>query len=410
MQDNSALPQLSRSLGLPLVTLYGVGVTVGAGIYVLVGEVAGVAGMAAPLAFLLAGILAGLSAFSYSELSVRLPQSGGEAAYVDAAFGRGWLTLAVGLLVAFSGITSSGAVILGFVGYLQELVAVPGWMAIAGIVLVLGGVTFWGVRESVMLVAATTVIEIGGLLLVVIWGAPSLAGLGEALPQMWPGLESTMWLAALSASVLAFFAFIGFEDIVNMAEESRNVSRTLPRAILLTLFITLGIYLLLTLVAVLTVPAQELAGTAAPLALVFERSGGNPAVLSSIAVLAVINGALIQIIMASRLLYGMARLGRLPGVLARVNARTHTPDVAIGVVMVLVAFSTWGLPIAALAGVASLAVLTVFTFVNGALLRFKLSGVPAPDGTRTVPLWVPVLGMVASGCLLAFGLWARVAG
>lgn len=394
---------LKRAVGPVLLSLYGIGVTIGAGIYVLVGEVAGVAGMAAPVAFLLAGILAGLSALSYAELATQFPRAGGEATYVNAAFKLGWLTTAVGVLVAFSGITSSAAVLLGFVGYLNEIVPVPGWLALTGALGALAAITFWGVSQSMTVVAVTTLVEIGGLALVIGAGAPALAELPVALPDMWPGLEGVVWLAVLSSSVLAFFAFIGFEDIVNMAEEVRQPRRTLPIAIIVTLIVSTLLYVVLTLVALLSVGAERLGESQAPLALVFGESGGNPAILSAIAILAVVNGALIQMIMASRLLYGMARLGRLPKMLARVNPVTRTPDLAIvGVALAVLAFALL-LPIARLASYASLAVMLVFVTVNVSLLALRRRAGTGGDAFR-VPLFVPVAGSIASAGLFVFGV------
>lgn len=400
-------PHLKRAVGPVLLTLYGIGVTIGAGIYVLVGEVAGVAGMAAPVAFVLAGILAGLSAISYAELSTRFPKAGGEASYVNAAFARPWLTTTVGLLVAFSGITSSAAVLLGFVGYLNELIAVPGWIALCGIIGFLAAVTFWGVAQSLIVVAITTLIEIGGLLLVIGAGLPVLGDVPAALPDMWPGLDSAVWLLVLSSSVLAFFAFIGFEDIVNMAEEVKQPDRTLPIAIITTLIVSTLLYATLTVISVLSVDPSELGRSGAPLAHVFEASGGNPAILSSIAILAVVNGALIQMIMASRLFYGMARLGRLPQILAHVNPVTRTPDVAIVIVALVVLMFALTLPIAELASYASLAVMAVFCLANAALLMLRRTS-DIEHTAFTAPLFVPVLGLLASFALLAFGLAQRV--
>lgn len=396
---------LKRALGPVLLTLYGVGVTVGAGIYVLVGEVAGTAGMGAPVAFLIAGVLAGLSALSYAELSIRFPQAGGEAAFVSAAFARRWLTLFIGLLVVFTGVTSSAAVLLGFVGYLNALVEVSDGLVVTGAVAVLAVITFWGVRESLLIVAAITVVEIGGLLLVIGSGLPLLGDLPAALPEMLPGLDGIVWLGLFSASVLAFFAFIGFEDIVNMAEEVREPHKTMPRAILFTLTISTILYVALAIVSVLSVEPGRLAGSGAPLAMVFEANGGNPDVLSAIAIPAVLNGALVQIIMASRLLYGMAELGRLPKVLAHINPVTRTPDVAVGVVSLVVLASALVLPIAELATYASLAVLLVFSTVNAALLVLRRTASYKASGAGfRVPAVVPIIGATASLSLFGFGL------
>jgi amino acid transporter len=405
-------PHLKRAIGPYLLSLYGVGVTIGAGIYVLVGEVVAVAGMAAPVAFLLAGVLAGLSALSYAELGTRYPMAGGEATYVDAAFGTAGATTAVGLLVAFSGITSSAAVLLGFVGYLNELVAVPGWMALVGIVGLLALITFWGVAESMRIVAVTTAIEVGGLVLVIGAAAPSLAEFPASLPDMWPGLDSVVWLAVISSSVLAFFAFIGFEDIVNMAEEVRRPHRNLPIAILVTLVVSTLLYITLTVVSILSVGTEALGASDAPLALVFSAGGGNPDILSSIAILAVVNGALIQMIMASRLLYGMANLGRLPRWLAHVNERTRTPDHSILCTGAIILVFALLLPIETLASYASLAVMLVFASVNIALLvlrrRHARAAVEGGSVGFRVPLVVPLLGVLASLALFVFGVAERL--
>lgn len=401
-------PHLKRAVGPVLLTLYGVGVTIGAGIYVLVGEVTGVAGMAAPVAFLVAGCLAGLSALSYSEMATRFPMAGGEATYIDAAFSSATATTAVGLLVAFSGITSSAAVLLGFVGYLNELIAVPGWLALSMVIGLLAAVTFWGVGESMRVVAVTTLIEVGGLVLVIGSGVPHLDGLPQALPDMWPGLDGVVWLAIFSSSVLAFFAFIGFEDMVNMAEEVHRPRRTLPLAIIVTLVVSTLLYMALTIVSLLSVGPDALGASAAPLALVFGANGGNPAILSSIAILAVVNGALIQMMMASRLLYGMARLGRLPSWLAHVNARTRTPDFAIGCVGAIIFGFALTLPIATLASYASLAVMLVFAVVNVSLLVLRAregeEGAAGHGDFFRVPTAVPVLGIAASLGLFVFGV------
>lgn len=405
--STSEQPHLKRAVGPVLLTLYGIGVTIGAGIYVLVGEVAAVAGMAAPIAFLMAGALAGLSAFSYAELATQFPRAGGEATYASKAFAKPWLTTTTGLLVAFSGITSSAAVLLGFVGYLNELIAVPDWVALVGIISLLAVITFWGVSQSLIVVAVTTLIEIGGLLLVIGMGLPALEGLPAALPAIWPGIDSAIWLLILSSSVLAFFAFIGFEDIVNMAEEVKSPGRTLPIAIITTLVVSTLLYVLLTTISVLVVDPSELGSSDAPLAHVFGASGGNPDILSSIAILAVVNGALIQMIMASRLLYGMAKLDRLPQMLAHVNPITRTPDIAIVGVALIVLIFALTLPIAELASYASFAVLAVFAIANVALLvlrRSKDYGEPS----FKVYLFVPVLGAGASLALLGFGLAQRL--
>ena len=214
---------LKRSLGFGLLTIYGVGVMVGAGIYVLVGQVAGETGPWAPLAFIVAGLIAAPTAVSYAELSARIPESAGEAAYLRAATNSGGLAALVGIAVAAVGMVSAAAVLQGGIGYLRALVDLPELGLIVAIGTLLGFAAILGVVESLALAAILTVIEVVGLLIVV--GA-GLTGPEVELPETGISLSG---IAA--AALLAFFAFLGFEDMVNMAEETRDPGRTMPRAI-----------------------------------------------------------------------------------------------------------------------------------------------------------------------------------
>jgi len=391
----SKAPTLDRGLSLLLITGYGLGTIIGAGIYVLVGEVAGLAGMGAPLAFLLAAALAAPSALSFAELSARYPRSAGEALYVHAAFGRVWLSRLVGLLVLAVGMVVAATLSRGFVGYFQVFVpSAPAPAVIAVLVLALGALAAWGIRASVWLVTAMTLVEVGGLVLIVAVAADNLATLPARLPELltvsgaWPGL--------LAGAFLAFFAFIGFEDMVNVAEEVRDPRRNLPLGIVLALLVTAALYLLVALVAVLGLPLGELAASAAPLALLWERSTGQaPALIAAVSLFAVVNGAMVQMIMASRVLYGLSRLGWLPAFLGRVDPRTRTPLGATGLVIAVVLVLALWIPLVWLANGVSFIVLIIFTLVNLALLRVKRRD-PAPPGVPRIPAWVPVLGCVAS--------------
>jgi amino acid transporter len=376
-----------------LLVLYGLGTTVGAGVYALIGIVAGQAGLLAPLAFLLASVVAALSALSFAELSARHPRAAGEAEYVSQAFGRPALALAVGLAVATSGIISAAAVSRGFAGYLGALVAIPPGPAMAGLIAVLGGIAVWGIRESLVVAAGVTLLEVGGLLVLMVVGASELG----QLPSQWSGLElgALPWLGVLQAATLAFFAFLGFEDMVNVAEEVRDVRTTLPRAIIWTLVLTTGIYVCVALVSVAVVPPEVLADAEAPLVLVLQQAGGGEGDwLASIGMLAMLNGALIQIVMAARVLYGLARRGWIPRRLARVNARTGTPVVATVGVSAIVLGLALANPLAALARATSLVALCVFAAVNASLVVLQRREAPV---AMAVPGWVPRLG--AASCL-----------
>ena len=400
-------PALSRRLNLPLLALYGLGTTIGAGIFVLVGKVAGRAGMAAPVSFLVASLLAAFTAFSFAELVARYPRSAGEAIYVREGFGSHRLALIVGLMVALSGVLSSAAIVNGSVGYLHEFVAIPQALGVMLILTLLTALALWGIGESVTAAAIFTMLEIGGLLLV-IWAArASLADLPARGGELIPTFDATAWIGVTAGAMLAFYAFLGFEDLVNVAEEARDVTHAMPAAILITLGVTTILYVLVATVSVLTVPPGELAQSGAPLAFVYERATGGPSVIiSGIAVFAVLNGALIQMIMASRVIYGLADQGELPARLARVNARTHTPMLATTLVAAVILGLALFFPLELLAETTSVIVLIVFALVNLALVLIKRRGTPPPEGIRIYPIWIPAIGFAASAGFLALRfLW-----
>lgn len=394
--------RLNRALTLPLLTLYGLGVTIGAGIYVLVGTVAGEAGMRAPVSFLIAAAVVAFTAFSYAELGTRYPVSAGEAEYVWRAFNRRALSTLIGLLIVTAGIVSSAAISIGAANYLAALVPLPPTALIVIVVVILAAAAIWGIVESVSMAAFFTLVEIGGLAFVIgyaVWANDNLfANAGSILP----GGDFGVWGAVMSGALLAFFAFVGFEDIANVAEEVREPGRTLPRAIILTLVVSTLIYFAVVTVTVLAVPLDRLKESAAPLALIFEKADPRVGIaFSVVAIVATANGVLIQMIMASRVIYGLASQGSLPAVLGRVNPVTRTPVIATLLVVSIILVLALAVPIAALAERTSQVVLVVFMFVNLALLRLKWRAVPADGDIFVVPAWVPVLGLLSSGFLLA---------
>ncbi len=406
--DQVARTGLKRSLTLPLVTLYGLGVTIGAGIYVLIGVTAGRAGMSAPLAFMAAAFVMSFSAASYCELSGRLPVSAGEAAFVDKAFSRGWLSLAAGLGIVAAGVVSAAAICVGSVGYVQQFVPLPAHLLIPLIVLLMTAIAAVGIMESVMLAAIFTALEILGLFAVIAGGFHSQPDMLVRLPEVVEGAGNwAMWAGVLSAGVIAFFAFIGFEDIVNVAEEVVEPERTMPRAIGLTLIISTLLYVLVAYVAVMSVPVETLAASAAPLSLLFSEVTPFPALLiAGIASVATLNGVIVQSVMASRVLYGLSNLGHLPGWLAHVHGVTRTPLKATVLVGTLILVLAMAVPLEALAEWTSRVTLSVFALVNAALIRIKLKEPVVPRGVMRVPMWVPVAGLAAClGFLVASALY-----
>ena len=404
---NSAEKQqasLKRALSLPLVTFYGLGNILGAGIYVLIGKVVAHAGVFAPLSFLIAALLACLSAFAYAELAARFPLSAGEAVYVQEGIGIQSVSALVGLLIILAGIVSAATILRGFTGYLQVFLPVHDMAALLVLIVLLGGLAAWGISESVFVAALITVVEIIGLLLIIGVAAPGLAQLQPLAADFSPLLETGVWNGIFVGGFLAFYAFIGFEDMVNVAEEVQQPRRNLPRAILVALAVSSLLYFLVALAAVTSVPGELLATSDAPLAFLYAYvTGREPVLITLISMFAVINGALIQIIMASRVCYGMGRKRWLPAIFARVHSVTRTPVIATLSVALLVLIMALWLPLETLAKATSYFLLMVFSLINLSLWRIKRRA-PHPAGVFCVPRWVPVSGFFASTVFLGIQL------
>lgn len=397
--------ELKRTLGLPLLLFFGLGNILGAGIYVLIGKVAGEAGLYMPVAFVVASAVAGFSAFSYGELSARFPFSAGEAVYLQEGFHLTALSRVTGLLIALAGMVSAATIAHGFAGYFRTFADVPPVTVVAGIILLLGILAVWGISQSVTAAAMLTLVEAAGLLLVIGAGHELLHRLPAQLDSLLPAPDPALWAGILSGAFLAFFAFIGFEDMVNIAEEVRNPQTTMPAGILLALLIATALYVLVALVAVLAVPAEALGASSAPLSDVLAAvSDINPGIISTIGMLAIVNGALIQIIMASRIFYGMACQGWLWPALAAVSPRTRTPVRATWLVIAIILGLALLFPLETLARGTSSLVLVVFALVNAALVAVKRTR-PAPPGILDIPLWVPLTGCLSCSALILFQLW-----
>ena len=395
---------LRRRLSLPLLVLYGTGITIGAGIYVLIGAVAGHAGAYAPWAFVLAGLVMALTVASYAELSTRFPVSAGEAAYVRAAFQSRLLSTLTGLLVIVVGVIASATVTLGATGYIGQFVELPRAVVVVLVVVALGAVAAWGILESVLLASLFTLIEVGGLLAIIVAAIHADLPIAAALVQPLP-LDAGTLSGIAFASLLAFFAFIGFEGLVNMVEEAKVPHRDIPRAMVLTLVISTILYVAIAATAISAVSVERLASSPAPLSLLFrEVAGVSPATISAIAIIATLNTILAQMTMAARVIYGMARQGDLPGFAGRVHPRTGTPLVATTLIVASVIALALTIPFERLAESTSLATLVVFALVNLALLRLRHRQVHTPGPHVRVPLWVPAAGFAACVAMIASAL------
>ncbi len=394
---------LKRSIGLTGLVLYGLGVTIGAGIYVLVGETIVRAGPYAPAAFLLSAIVMGFTAASFAELSGRVPQAAGEAVYVEKSFGLPWLTIVVGLAVLVEAMIAAAAIAVGSAGYVGELIDLPIEVLIACIVILMAAIAAWGIRESVAIAGAMTLVEVVGLLVIIYFGLVNEPNSLSALPAalMPPPTDWSAMSGVLTASMITFFAFIGFDDVVNLVEEAKNPKKIMPWAIGITLFIVTALYILISFVAAQNVSVEDLTGNAAPISLLFERLTGLPSfAITLIAIIATMNGVVIILIMASRVAYGMAQEGRLPAWIGVVSPRTKTPlraTVLIAAAVLVLAIFT---PLDTLAETSSEVLLGVFVMINLALVWFKLKGIPAPADTFTVHILFPIAGVVFCVALL----------
>ncbi|WOE74018.1 APC family permease [Alterisphingorhabdus coralli] len=398
--------ELARVVSPNMLAVYGLATILGAGIYVVIGEIAGEAGYLAPLSFLIAAIAAGFSALSYAELGARFPHSGGSAVYIDVAFGYRWLTWITAWAVIAAGLVSAATIATGFAGYLTAFLPIPKEVSIPVLLIALTTIAAIGIKESVWFMLLCTGAGLLGLTIVLIVGGPNIVDYPSLVAQGFGSSEG--WaMGVLIGSFLAFYAFIGFEDLVTLGEEVQDVQRSLPRAILIALAISLFFYVSIALVVVSTLSPEELAATGAPLVEVVRASGYSGDFLAVLGLLVIVDGALAQIVMASRVVHDLGkRRGGAPAWMAAINSRTQTPLVATllaGAVVLLLALF---FPTGALAGATSFITLCVFIAINAALLRLKLTGRAGGDGIVSYPLLVPVSGLVLSVVLLAAQIFA----
>lgn len=402
---------LKRVVPTSLLYLFILGDVLGAGVYVLIGEIAAESGGSVWAPLLAALVLACLTAGSYAELATRFPRAGGSAYYVTLALGP-VAGAFIGFCMLAAGVVSVGALARGFASdYLAELVTLPTVVVVVVFLMASALLNMRGIRESLGANAAATAVEVGGLLLVIGLGAWVVIR-GDGDPDRLTHLgtaEHGAVGATLAGAVLAYYSFVGFETSVNLAEEVRDPRRAYPRALFGALLTAGLVYVLLGVVAGAAVPTEVLAESSGPLLEVVRAAGGVPAGLFAvIALVAVANGALLTGIMASRLAYGMARDGLLPGVLARVLPRRRTPWVAVlATTGVSLALALTG-AITALAETLVLLLLVVFTAVNATVLLLRRE--PAAADSFRVPTVVPWLGLAS--CLFLFTridgpVWAR---
>lgn len=406
-------PSLHRVMGPWLLLLFIVGDILGTGIYALTGQVAKQVGGVVWLPFLVAFVVAVITAFSYLELVTKYPRAAGAALYTHKAFGIHFITFIVAFAVMCSGITSastasrafaanmSNAFGLGLSGGIGITLIGLGFMALVAIV------NFRGVGESVKANVVLTCVELTGLLIVIFIGLWAIAGgkgdVGRVL-EFKSGVDGSLIWPVIAATTLAFFAMVGFEDSVNMAEECQNPAGIFPKVLLAGLGITGVIYVLVSISAITLVSPEKLSEGETPLLQVVQAGAPNfpLEIFGFITMFAVANSALINMLMASRLVYGMSREGVLPPILGKVHATRRTPYIAIGFTTLL-AFGLIGFVggVPALGGTTALLLLCVFTVVNIAVLVLRKDKVG--HSHFNTPTIMAVIG--ALSCAFLAGPW-----
>jgi APA family basic amino acid/polyamine antiporter len=393
---------LRRAITPGLLLFFIVGDILGGGIYARVGQVAGETGGAIWAAFAVALVAAAFTAGSYAELVGKYPHAGGAGLYVHRAFGSTFVTFVVAFAVVASGIASASALARAFGGdYLSQFVDVPVVLTALVLVALIAAVNLRGIAESVKLNVGFTLVEMGGLVLVVVVALVAIAG-GDAEPGRALRFKeggSVVGLA-LGGAAIAFYALIGFEDSVNVAEETHDPARTFPKALFAALAIAGALYLLVTIGASMVVPTADLAASDGALLEVVKQGPLDvpEKLFSAIGLLALSNGALINMIMASRLLYGMAEEGVLPRPFGLVLAKRRTPWLAISFTSAIAAILVATGDLDALADTTVALLVVVFGIVNVCVLVLRRD--PVEHDHFVVPSFVPVVGVAISLALL----------
>jgi APA family basic amino acid/polyamine antiporter len=379
--------------------MYGVGLILGAGIYVLIGEAAGFAGNALWISFILGAVVAAFAGLSYSELTALFPRAAAEYVFVKEGFRSDFIGFMVGWLTILTSIIVAATVALGFGGYMEELTNIPILISALAILGILSFVNFIGIKESAWANTIFAIITISGLGIIIV------IGFSFPIETEIDYFENPLgYSGIILAFVLVFFAFIGFEDMANVAEEVKRPQKTIPRGIMLSVLITTVIYILVSLASIRIVGWEQLAESSAPLAFVAEQRLGNQGhfVLSIIALFATASTILITLVAGARIFYGMARDGSLPSKLALIHHKTKTPWIAVILIFVTtIGFSFIG-DIVIIANIVVFAVVVTFAMINLSVILLRYT---RPDLER--PYRVPV-NVGKFPILPLFGLGATI--
>jgi len=389
---------LKRELSLWQTTMMGIGIIIGAGIYALLGKAAGMAGNGIWISFIVAAFVAALTGLSYAELSSIFPKAGAEYVYTKKAFGRR-LAFLVGWLIIIGGIIASATVALGFAGYFFSLSGIPIIPVAIVIILLMSLIIFLGIKQSASVAIVCTIVEIAGVLLIIFVGLPYFGSIDY--------FEIPSSAGVLSAAALIFFAFIGFEEISRLSEETKKPTKTIPKALVLSIVITTIIYILVAVSAVSILGWQKLSSSSSPMSDVASAALGSDAflMLTIIALFSTSNTVLLLLLATSRITYGMAQQRSLPKSFGRVSKKTRTPWVAIIIIGIFSLFFVFFEKIEMVANAANFTIFVTFAVINLSVIRLRYSnkkkrGFRVPLNIGKFPV-LPLLGAAASLIMIA---------
>lgn len=396
--------KLKRELSLLEVSLTGIGIILGAGIYALIGKAAAFSGYGIWLSFLIAAVLAAFTGLSYAELSSMFPRASAEYIYTKKSFGK-TIAFIVGWMVIFAGVIGASTVALGFAGYFAALFSTPIIPVALTLILLLSFIIFWGIKQSARMAVIFTLIEAAGLLFIIAIGIPHIGTVNY--------LEIPSITGLFTAAALIFFSFIGFEDIVRLSEETKNPVKIIPKALIISIIFCTIIYILVAISAVSIMSPAELAASSSPIADVASKATGMNSflLLSVIALFSTANTVLLMLLASSRITYGIAKDKTLPKILAKIHPKRRTPHIAIILVMILSMF------IAAMGDITLVANITNFTlYITFMTVNLSIIALRYKDNRKRkfrVPLNIgkfpilPLLGVITS-IVMMFSLGVEI--
>jgi APA family basic amino acid/polyamine antiporter len=392
------MPKLERSLSLWQITLMSIGIILGAGIYVVIGEAAGLTGNSVWISFIIGAVVAAFSGLSYAELASRFPKAGAEYIYIENSFGNraAWMA---GWLVLSGSVIGGATVALGFSRYFSALFNTPILLIAIFVLIIIGIILIIGVQETASLTILFTLIESIGLIIIILIGIPYLGKVD--LLEMTNGFKGL-----IEGGILIFFSYIGFQGIARLAEETKDPEKNIPKAIIISLSITTIIYILVAISAVSIVPWQELAQSKGPLALVANYVLGENSIiiLSVIALFSTFNTALVMLLSGSRLLFGIGERKAIPQIFTSILKRFKTPWIAIITIIFASSIILFLEDLQTIANLTNFTIFMVFILINSAVIYYRYKkpinyGFKVPFSIGKLPV-IPLMGIITSAFMI----------